>query len=55
MAVFDANKTINKKEMRYKDKARVTLSFKASAEFINKPSDIVLLFDRSDSMTGERF
>ena len=51
MPVADPKLTINTPSMRCGGSATVTLGFRSAAGLATKPADIVLIMDRSDSMT----
>ena len=54
MSVSNPNKLINKSVMGCDGIATVTLSFDAASELVSRPVDIILLMDRSSSMSGQR-
>lgn len=54
MSVSNPNKTVAVQSIPCSGSFDVNLSFDASSELIERPSDIVLVLDRSGSMTGER-
>ena len=53
MGVNLANKTVNTNNILCDGTVDVTLSLTASPDIITNPTDIVLVLDRSGSMTGE--
>lgn len=54
MSVFNGNKTIDKTVLNCGDKATVNISFDSKSELSARPADVILVLDKSGSMTGER-
>lgn len=54
MPVANPKKSISAQKMKCGDTAAVTLSFDTAAELANDPADIILIMDRSSSMTQDR-
>lgn len=52
MGVTNSNKVINTNRISCDDVLRVTLALTATPDIISNPTDIVLILDRSGSMTG---
>ena len=53
MGVTNSNKTLGAQQMTCNGTLRVTLSLTAAPDIITNPTDIVLVLDRSGSMTGQ--
>jgi Ca-activated chloride channel family protein len=53
MGVTNSNKTLASQQMTCNGTLRVTLSLTAAPDIITNPTDIVLVLDRSGSMTGQ--
>ena len=54
MAVENPEKTVNVSSIRCGGVATVTLGFESAAELARNPADIILIMDRSSSMTQDR-
>lgn len=52
MGVTNSNKVINTNRISCDDVLRVTLALTATPDIVSNPTDIVLILDRSGSMTG---
>ena len=52
MGIVNSNKEINKAKINCKETFNVKLSITAAPDIVNNPTDIVLVLDRSGSMTG---
>lgn len=52
MGVTNSNKLINLNQIDCSGSLRVTLALTAVPDIISNPTDIVLVLDRSGSMTG---
>ena len=52
MGIISSNKKINVDTMKCDGTARVSLAITAAPDILENPADIVLVLDRSGSMTG---
>ena len=52
MGVTNSNKVINTNQIDCNGSLRVTLALTAAPDIVTNPTDIVLILDRSGSMTG---
>ncbi len=52
MGIIESNKTIDKTIAKCGDELKITIALTASPNIINNPTDIVLLLDKSGSMSG---
>ena len=52
MGVTSSNKTVDVTEINCDGSVKITLALSASPDIVENPTDIVLVLDRSGSMTG---
>ena len=52
MGVTSSNKTVDVTEINCGGSVKITLALSASPDIVENPTDIVLVLDRSGSMTG---
>lgn len=52
MGITSSNKVVDRSEVSCDDEFQVTLALTAAPDIIENPTDIVLVLDRSGSMSG---